>query len=89
MRILTIAALILSLGTPAVVQAENASKPASASACHAEADKTAKCAPAKPRKKKPASDEGLRAQSFTQCRDVRTHSPTKCGGPYAEPQPAN
>jgi hypothetical protein len=85
MRIPIAAALILALGAPACALAQDASKPATAAACHA---KAGKCAPAKPRKK-PASTEGMKAQSISQCRDVRTHSFTKCGGPYAEPVPAN
>lgn len=89
MRILAVAALSLALGAPAFAQTKDDAKPAVAAACHGSSGKTARCAPAKPRKKKPVSDDGLKAQSFTQCRDVRTHSATKCGGPYAEPVPAN
>jgi len=84
MRILTVVVLTLALGAPAFAQANDAAKPASA-ACQA---KSGKCAPAKAHKKA-ASSDGMKAQSISQCRDVRTHRFTKCGGPYAEPVPAN
>jgi hypothetical protein len=86
MRLLTVTVLILAFGASAYAQTAESSKPAStAVACHA---KSAKCASAKPRKKA-ASTDGMKAQSISQCRDVRTHRFTKCGGPYAEPVPAN
>jgi hypothetical protein len=84
-RAWAVIAAALALASPGYAQTSDAPKPKAA--CRGADAKP--CAPAKPKKKKPAGDDGLKAQSFTRCRDVRTHGPTKCGGPYAEPLPSN
>jgi len=85
MRVLPVLALVLAFAAPAYAQPADAPKPAPKT-CHDADGKPVKCAPPKPRKKR---GEGMTAQSFTRCRDVRTHMATKCGGPYAEPLPTD
>ena len=80
MRVLAVAALVLALGAPAYAQTSDAPKPAKTT-CHDADGKPAKCA----RKRK---NDGTDDAPAARCRDVRTHRFTKCGGPYAEPVPA-
>ena len=76
-----VATVILALSAPAYAQTTDApSKPAKAT-CHDADGKPAKCA----RKRK---SDGTDDAPAARCRDVRTHRFTKCGGPYAEPVPA-
>jgi len=83
MRAGLIAAAALALATPSFAQTGDAPKPAKA-ACHDAAGK-AKACPKPP--KRARVDNGT--SSFARCRDVVSHRFTKCGGPNAEPVPAN
>ena len=83
MRALSVAALVLALAAPAHAQTSDApAKPAKA-ACHDADGKPAKCTK---KRKNDGTDAG--ENGGLRCRDVRTHRFTKCGGPYAEPVPA-
>ena len=77
MRILAVCIVILALGAPAFAQTADTPKPEAKAAVHK---------PAKPARKR--RNDGTDDQSAARCRDVRTHRFTKCGGPYAEPVPA-
>jgi hypothetical protein len=82
MRALAIAVVALALSAPAYAQTSDGPKPAPKAACHDADGKPAKCATKKRKNDGTDDTHGLR------CRDVRTHLFTKCGGPYAEPVPA-
>jgi hypothetical protein len=80
-KIWAVAALVLALCAPAYAQTPDApAKPAKAT-CHDADGKPAKCV-------KKRRNDGTDNASALRCRDVRTHRFTKCGGPYAEPVPA-
>ncbi len=85
MRGLVIAAAVLGLASPAWAQAGE-SKPAPKAACAKAGDKAAKPCARPTRKRK---NDGTDDAPALRCRDVRSHSFTRCGGPYAEPVPAN
>jgi len=90
MRPLLIAAapifVVWALAAAAPVQAQTDShKPEAAKAvCHSADGKAQPCAP-----KKRASKTKAAMPMISQCRDITSHQLTKCGGPNAEPVPAN
>jgi hypothetical protein len=90
MRPLLIAAapvlVVWALAAAAPVQAQpGGHKPdAPKAACHGADGKAQPCAP-----KKHASKTRAAMPMISQCRDVTSHQLTKCGGPNAEPVPAN
>jgi hypothetical protein len=84
MRLLVLAAAILALGGAAYAQTGDA--PKAKAACQA-SGKPAKGSACARKRKNDGTDDG--AVSISRCRDVRSHRFTKCGGPYAEPVPAN
>ncbi|HEY4028835.1 MAG TPA: hypothetical protein VGM25_00700 [Caulobacteraceae bacterium] len=88
MRPLMIAAVLaLAAALPAQAQEGDGHKPVAAKAvCHVGAGKAAPCAkkPAKGAAKTPTS-----MPMITRCRDITSHRLAKCGGPNAEPVPAN
>jgi hypothetical protein len=88
MRLLMIAAaLALAAAVPAQAQEGDGPKPAAAkAACHAADGKAAPCPPKPP--KKPTRVK-VTTPMITRCRDVVSHRLAKCGGPNAEPVPAN
>lgn len=81
------AALALAAALPVQAQDADGHKPAPAkAACHGAGGKAAPCV------KKPAKSAARTAVAMpmiTRCRDVTSHRLTKCGGPNAEPVPAN
>ena len=79
-RRLVIAAALIALGCPGLAGAADAPK-----ACHSAAGKTVACP--KVRRKRAPADNG--AASVARCRDIHSHLFTRCGGPNAEPVPAN
>jgi hypothetical protein len=86
MRPLLIVAAVLIAAAPALAQsAEEHKADAPKAACHAADGKAAPCPrkPARPAKAK------ISTPMITNCRDVISHQPAKCGGPNAEPVPAN
>ena len=79
------AAVALLAAAPAWAQPAESHKPAAQKAvCHKAEGKAAPC-PAK----KAASKTRIATPMITSCRDVISHQPAKCGGPNAEPVPAN
>jgi hypothetical protein len=79
------AALALAAAVPAWAQSAESHKPAAPkAACHGADGKAQPCA----RKKAPAKTR-VATPMITSCRDVISHQPAKCGGPNAEPVPAN
>ena len=92
MRPMLIAAA-LALLAAAPVQAQNldASKPetpkaASKASCHTADGKAQPCAQKTARR---APKTRVATPMITRCRDVVSHQLAKCGGPTAEPVPAN
>ncbi len=80
MRRLVVFAAVIALGSPGLAGAADPPK-----VCHDEDGKTV--ASAKPKKKHAPVDNGT--SSFAHCRDIHPHLFTRCGGPNAEPVPAN
>ena len=79
------AALALTAGVPAWAEPTDSHKPAAPkAACHAADGKAQPCAP-----KKAAGKTKVATPMITSCRDVISHQPARCGGPNAEPVPAN
>jgi hypothetical protein len=78
------AALALAAALPARAEPAEGHKPAHKAACHAADGKAKACAP-----KKGAGKTKIATPMITSCRDVISHQPAKCGGPNAEPVPAN
>lgn len=92
MRLLPIAAVLaLVAALPVQAQPAEGQKPeASKAACHTAAGKSAHCPPkAAPSAAKGAPRTKVATPMITRCRDVTSHQLTKCGGPNAEPVPAN
>ena len=83
MRRLALSALVLALASPALAQTTDAPKPAAKAACRDVAGQPKACRKAP---KKPGAGAG--SASILRCRDVVSHRFTKCGGPTAEPVPA-
>jgi hypothetical protein len=87
MRPLLIAAALTLAAAPTLAQTPEGKKPAAPkAACHAPDGKPAPCAP-KP--VKGAAKARIATPMITSCRDVISHQPARCGGPNAEPVPAN
>ena len=88
MRPLLIAALLaLAAAAPSRAQPADAHKPAAPkAACHAADGKPAPCAP---KSAKGAAKARIATPMISRCRDVISHQVAKCGGPNAEPVPAN
>ena len=82
--LLIAAALALAAALPAKAGPADGHKPAPKAACHAPDGKARPCAP-----KKGAFKTRIATPMITTCRDVISHQPAKCGGPNAEPVPAN
>jgi hypothetical protein len=81
------AALALAAAAPALAQPAEGSKPAAPkTACHTAEGKAAPCAP---KAVKPPAKAKIATPMITHCRDVISHQAAKCGGPNAEPVPAN
>jgi len=80
------AALALVAAVPVRAQSAEGHKPTPKTACHG-AD--GKAAPCPPKPAKGASKTKTTMPMITQCRDVISHRIAKCGGPNAEPVPAN
>ena len=88
LRTLMIAAA-LAFATAAPVHAQTADAPKAeshAKTCHGADGKAAPCA-AKARKGTPKTK--VATPMISQCRDVISHQLARCGGPNAEPVPAN
>lgn len=84
MRLLMIAAALAVLGAPARAEPAEGRKPAAAKpACRALRDKAAHC----PARGAPKARVSM--PMISRCRDVVSHQITRCGGPNAEPVPAN
>ncbi|MGZ3275571.1 MAG: hypothetical protein ACXU82_01285 [Caulobacteraceae bacterium] len=89
MRPLMIAAALAMLAAvPAQAQTADSHKPAApkAAACR---DADGKAAPCGPKAAKRTRKTGTAMPMITRCRDITSHQLTKCGGPSAEPVPAN
>jgi len=85
MRVLLIAAVLTLAAAPTLAQSADDHKPdAPKAACRASEGKPCPKKPAKP-----ATKAKLSTPMITQCRDVISHKAAKCGGPNAEPVPAN
>ena len=86
MRALALIAVVLFAATPSFAQTADAPKTETKARCHDAAGK-AKACPKAPKKRGAHIDPGT--SSFARCRDIVSHRFTKCGGPNAEPVPAN
>ena len=88
MRPLMIAAALAVLAAaPVQAQPADGHKPkAPKTACHGADGKAAPCA-SKAAKGAPKTRTTM--SMITRCRDINSHQLTKCGGPNAEPVPAN
>ena len=90
MRPLLIAAapvlVVWALAAAGPVQAQSDSRKPDApkAACHGSSGAAQPCAP-----KKHAAKTRAAMPMISQCRDITSHQLTKCGGPNAEPVPAN
>ena len=85
--LLIAAALTLLAAAPVQAQPTEAPKPATPkAACHGADGKAAPCV-SKTAKGAPKSKTSM--PMITRCRDISSHRLTKCGGPNAEPVPAN
>jgi hypothetical protein len=82
--LLIAAALSLTAALPAWAEPADGHKPEPKAACHAADGKAKPCAP-----KKAVGRTRVATPMITSCRDVISHQPAKCGGPNAEPVPAN
>jgi hypothetical protein len=79
------AALALVAAVPVQAQPAEGHKPeAPKAACHGADGKAAPCKSTKAAPKTKAT-----MSMITRCRDVTSHQLAKCGGPNAEPVPAN
>jgi hypothetical protein len=89
--LLIAAALALAAAAPALAQTAEDHKPAPAkAACRAADGKAAPCASkALQGSGKAPSRAKVATPMITRCRDVISHQAAKCGGPNAEPIPAN
>jgi hypothetical protein len=85
MRPLMIAAALALAAAQAQAQPVDSHKPAPKAACHAADGKARPCAP----KANRAAKTKIATPMITRCRDVISHQPARCGGPNAEPVPAN
>lgn len=84
MRLQLIVAALILAAAPVQAQPGDSHKPdAPTAACHGADGKARPCAPKKPARVKAATP------MITRCRDVTSHQLAKCGGPNAEPVPAN
>ena len=87
MRLLLIAAALVLAAAPVRAQTADEHKAeAPKAACHAADGKTAPC-PRKP--PRPAAKARIATPMISRCRDVISHQTARCGGPNAEPVPAN
>ena len=88
MRPLMIAAALAVLAAvPALAQPADSHKPAAPkTACHGADGKAAPCSS---KTTKGASKARVATPMISRCRDVISHQAAKCGGPNAEPVPAN
>jgi hypothetical protein len=90
MRVLLIAAVLTLAAAPALAQTslsqtgEDHKTEAPKAACHAADGKPCPKKPAKP-----AAKAKVSTPMISRCRDVISHQAAKCGGPNAEPVPAN
>jgi hypothetical protein len=84
--LMIVAALAVLAAAPVQAQEADGHKPAAPkAACRSADGKAAPCAAkAKGVRKTPAA-----TSMITRCRDINSHQLTKCGGPNAEPVPAN
>ncbi len=82
--LLIAAALALAAAAPVRAQPDDHKPSAPKAACHGADGKAQPCPP-----KKGASKTKAAMPMITRCRDITTHQLTKCGGPSAEPVPAN
>jgi hypothetical protein len=85
MRPLMIAAALALAAAQAQAQPAERHKPAPKAACHAADGKARPCAPKTSR----AAKTRVATPMITSCRDVISHQAARCGGPNAEPVPAN
>ena len=84
--LLIAAALVLTIAAPVRAQSEDHKTDAAKAACHGADGKDAPC----PRKPAKASSRArVSTPMISRCRDVISHQVAKCGGPNAEPVPAN
>jgi len=81
MRPLLIAAVLVLAAAPVLAQPADSHRKA---ACHGADGQVQPC----PRKKG-APKTGSATPMITRCRDITSHQLTRCGGPNAEPVPAN
>lgn len=83
--LLIAAALALAAAAPVQAQPADGRKPdAPKAACHGPGGKAQPCA-----HRKGAAKTKAAAPMITRCRDITSHQLTRCGGPNAEPVPAN
>ena len=82
--LLIAAALALAAAAPVQAQPDDHKPDPAKAACHSADGKTQPCA-----HKKGAAKTKLATPMITRCRDITSHQLTKCGGPNAEPVPAN
>jgi hypothetical protein len=81
------AALALAAAAPVQAQPADGHRPeAQKAACHGANGKPVPCPP-KPAKASPKARAAI--PMISRCRDVISHQAAKCGGPNAEPVPAN
>jgi hypothetical protein len=86
MRPQLIAAALVLAAAQAQAQPADSHKPAAPkAACHGADGKARPCAP----KANRAAKTKVATPMITNCRDVISHQPARCGGPNAEPVPAN
>ena len=74
----------LAAAAPAQARSDSRKPDAPKAACHSADGKAQPCAP-----KRHATKARVSTPMISQCRDITSHQLTKCGGPNAEPVPAN
>ena len=82
--LLIAAALALAAAAPVQAQSDDHKPDAPKAACHGADGKAQPCAHHKSAAKTKAA-----MPMITRCRDITSHQLAKCGGPNAEPVPAN
>ncbi len=82
--LLIAAALAFVVAAPVQAQSDDHKPDAAKAACHGADGKAHPCA-----HRKSAAKTRAATSMITRCRDITSHQLTKCGGPNAEPVPAN
>ena len=82
--LLIAAALAFAAAAPVLAQSDDHKPDAAKAVCHGADGKAQPCA-----HRKAAAKTKLATPMITRCRDITSHQLAKCGGPNAEPVPAN